>query len=166
MICPYCQQDDDKVVDSRASDGGRVVRRRRECLNPDCSQRFTTYERVEQFARLMVIKKDGSRVEFRRDNLLSGIQAACGKRPVSEAVKENLVTEIEEAVHRDFDREAPSREIGKMVAGRLREIDHIVYIRYVSEYSEFQTLEEFSRELDTLQTHHRNLPNQEPLFTE
>ena len=85
MICPYCRQDNDRVIDSRASEGGAVSRRRRECL--DCSKRYTTYERVEKTSRLVVVKKDGSRVPFDSENVLQGLQAACGKRPIPEAVK-------------------------------------------------------------------------------
>src|SRR5690242_12426472 len=103
VICPYCSANDDKVIDSRSSEGGRVIRRRRQCLK--CGKRFTTYERVEQTARLIVVKRDGTRVPFSRENILRGVQAACGKRNVSEELKERLVDEVEEELHREFDRE-------------------------------------------------------------
>ena len=162
MICPYCGQDNDKVIDSRSSEGGLVIRRRRECLQ--CSRRYTTYERVEKTARLVVVKKDGSRAPFDAQKILAGVQAACGKRPIPESVKTRLVAEIEERLHQEFDREVPSAEIGRRVAAKLREIDDIAYIRYASEYYEFRSLEDFSQELSSLQARPRNLPNQTELF--
>lgn len=162
MICPYCGEDNDKVIDSRASDGGYVVRRRRECLA--CTKRFTTYERVEKTARLAVVKKDGARVAFNRENVLKGIQAACGKRPIPEEEKVRIAQEIEDELHREFDREVPSTEVGKRVAARLRDIDAIAYIRYASEYYAFRTLDEFAEELRDLQSRIPDLPNQGALF--
>jgi transcriptional repressor NrdR len=162
VICPYCGQDNDRVIDSRASEGGLVVRRRRECLA--CSRRYTTYERVEKTARLVVVKKDGSRVPFDTDNVLKGLQAACGKRPVSEETKIRIAHETEEELHREFDREVPSTEIGRRVAAKLREIDEIAYIRYASEYHEFRTLDEFAEELSELKARPKQLPNQRGLF--
>lgn len=164
MICPYCGEDNDKVIDSRASDGGLVVRRRRECLA--CQKRYTTYERVERAARLMVIKKDGTRVPFDAQNVMRGVQLACGKRPVSEEAKLLLVQQIEDEVHREYDREVPSVEIGRRVVFKLREIDPIAYIRYASEYYDFRTLDEFTEELADLKNRARNLPNQRELFGE
>src|SRR5262245_55441748 len=101
VICPYCGHNDDKVIDSRASDGGRVVRRRRECLK--CEKRYTTYEKVEETARLMVVKRDGTRVPFNKENVLKGVLAACGKRPISDEAKRKLVDEVEEEIFREFD---------------------------------------------------------------
>lgn len=164
VICPYCSADNDKVIDSRSSDGGHAVRRRRECLG--CERRFTTYEKYERTARLMVVKKDGSRVAFDRENLLRGIQAACGKRPIPEALKVELVDLVEEEIHRDYDREAPSDEIGRRVIARLRDLDPIAYIRYASEYYNFRSLDEFETELSELKSRPRALPNQTPLFEE
>lgn len=164
MICPYCGEDKDKVIDSRSAEGGAVVRRRRLCQA--CSRRFTTYERVEKTARLMVIKKDGSRVHFDAQKILEGVQAACGKRPIAEPDKLNLVREVEEDIHRDFDREVPSMEIGERVASRLRELDEIAYIRYASEYYEFKSLGDLAHELSELQARPRDMPNQQPLFDE
>lgn len=164
MICPYCSADHDKVIDSRSSEGGHAVRRRRECLS--CSRRFTTYEKFERTARLMVIKKDGTRVAFDRENILRGVQAACGKRPIPEGAKVELVDLVEEEVHRDFDREVPSDEIGRRVIARLRDLDQIAYIRYASEYYNFRTLDEFEEELSELKSRPRALPNQTALFDE
>lgn len=162
MICPYCGEDNDKVIDSRASDGGVTVRRRRECS--DCHRRYTTYERVEKTARLMVIKKDGSRVPFDAQSVLRGVQAACGKRPIPEEVKAALVQELEEAVHREFEREVPSQAIGERVAARLRTVDSIAYIRYASEHHDFRTLDDFAAEVSELLSRTQHLPNQEDLF--
>jgi transcriptional repressor NrdR len=162
MICPYCGSDDDRVIDSRGSEGGLVIRRRRECEG--CGKRYTTYERVEKTHRLMVVKKDGSRVPFNRDNVLRGIQSACGKRPIPEETKSQIVAELEDDLHREFDREVASAEIGRRVAARLREVDRIAYIRYVSEYHDFRSLDEFERELSDLQARVPELPNQRPLF--
>jgi transcriptional repressor NrdR len=162
VICPYCAADHDRVIDSRASDGGLVIRRRRECAA--CAKRYTTYERVEKTHRLMVVKRDGSRVPFNHQNVLEGVQAACGKRPISEEVKAALVQSIEDDVHREYDREVPSEEIGRRVASRLREIDGIAYIRYASEYHDFRTLDEFTAEVNELKARVRNLPNQRDLF--
>ena len=162
VICPYCGSDDDKVIDSRASEGGEAIRRRRECVS--CSRRYTTYERVEKTARLMVVKRDGSRVPFDSERMLGGVQAACGKRPIPESVKVAMVGELEEQIHREFDREVPSIEIGRRIAARLKQIDPIAYIRFASEYYQFRNLEEFAHELSELQSQPRNLPNQTELF--
>ncbi len=164
MNCPYCGKNDDFVVDSRSTDGRAVIRRRRECHA--CGRRFTTYERIEKTSRMIVIKKDGSRVPFSAENILKGLHAACGKRPIAEEIKLRLAQEIEEELYRDFDREAPSAEIGRRVAGKLREIDQIAYIRYASEYHEFRTLDEFAEELSELKARPKNLPNQRGLFGE
>ena len=162
MICPFCGEDNDKVIDSRASDGGLVIRRRRECL--DCAKRYTTYERVERTARLMVIKKDGTRVAFDPQNVLRGIQAACGKRPVPEDVKDRIVREVEDEVHREFDREVQSNEVGRRVAARLRDIDEVSYLRFAIEYHNIGTLDDVADEVSDLQSRPRNLPNQRELF--
>ncbi|MCP4759643.1 MAG: transcriptional repressor NrdR [Planctomycetes bacterium] len=162
MICPRCNQDDDKVIDSRGSDGGHVVRRRRECQS--CSWRFTTYERCELSGRLVVVKKDGSRVPFDRDNILRGILAACGKRPVSEADKESVVEHVERLVRRDFDLEVPSQEIGLRVAQFLKDLDDISYIRYASEYRGFEDLTELATEVSSLQSQPKDDPGQQDLF--
>ncbi len=162
MICPYCAADNDKVIDSRASEAGLVIRRRRECLV--CGKRFTTYERVEKSSRLAVVKKDGRRVPFDPQKVLASVQAACGKRPVSEEIKARLVQEVEDEVHREFDREVPSSEIGRRVAAKLRTADQIAYIRYASEYYDFRTLDDFAQELTVLKSRPVDLPNQAPLF--
>jgi len=163
MLCPYCERDDDKVLDSRASDGGRSIRRRRECQK--CNRRFTTFERVEKTSRLMVIKRDGTRVPFDPDKVLRGLQAACGKRPIPEEQKIALVREVEEELMQMFEREVPSHEVGIRVANQLKGIDQIVYIRYASEYFQFQDLEDLSREVSDLQDEPPVIPTQSDLFT-
>ncbi len=162
VICPYCNEDNDKVIDSRSAEAGSVVRRRRQCLM--CGKRFTTYERVEKTARLMVIKKDGSRVQFDSQSILRGVQSACGKRPIPEEAKLRLVREVEDELHREYEREVPSHEVGELVAAKLRAIDEIAYIRYASEYYEFKTLGDLADELNHLRDRTKDLPNQQPLF--
>lgn len=139
-----------------------VIRRRRECVT--CGKRFTTYERVEKTSRLAVVKKDGRREPFDPAKIMSGIQSACGKRPVSEEVKLRIAHEVDEDVHRDFDREVPAQEIGRRVAAKLRSIDQIAYIRYASEYHDFRSLDEIQDELTKLKARPMELPNQQPLF--
>lgn len=162
MICPYCGHNDDKVIDSRASDGGRVVRRRRQCLK--CEKRFTTYEKVEETARLTVIKRDGTRVPFNRENVLKGVLAACGKRPIAEQAKQALVDEVEEEIHREFDREAPSGAIGEKVMQKLGALDKVAYVRFASEYYQFQNVGEFVEELKELDARPRDVKDQAKLF--
>ena len=162
MLCPYCERDDDKVIDSRASDGGNSIRRRRECQK--CKRRFTTFERVEHTSRLMVIKRDGTRTPFDPDKVLNGLQAACGKRPIPEDTKIAIVREVEEELMRQFEREVPSLEIGIRIAQQLKSVDQIVYIRYASEYFNFQDLEDISREVSGLQDEPPVIPTQSDLF--
>ena len=152
------------MIDSRGADHGDSIRRRRECLA--CGKRFTTYERVARTARLMVVKKDGTRVPFDPEKIMRGVQAACGKRAIPEPVKDRLVRDVEDSVFREFEREVPSDEIGHRVAAALREVDHIAYIRYASEYYEFRTLDELGQELKQLQDRPINLPNQRELFSD
>lgn len=162
MLCPYCNADNDKVIDSRAAESGGTIRRRRECLG--CGKRFTTYERVEKTARLVVVKKDGSRVPFDPESVLRGIQAACGKRPISEEIKERIASEVDDEVHRDFEREVPSAEIGRRVARKLRDVDQVAYVRFASVYHDFRTIEEFQSEISDLASRPKTLPNEQPLF--
>ena len=163
MLCPYCERDDDKVIDSRASDASKSIRRRRECQK--CNRRFTTFERVEKTSRLMVIKRDGTRVPFDPEKVLRGLQAACGKRPIPEEQKISLVRDVEEELMQMFEREVPSLDVGLRVAYQLKMIDHIVYIRYASEYFNFQDLETLSREVSDLQDEPPVFPTQSDLFT-
>lgn len=164
MNCPFCSADNDKVIDSRASDAGKSIRRRRECVA--CGRRFTTYERVEQTARLVVIKRDGTHQPFDRQKIISGIHAACGKRPIAEAVKEQLADEIEETLHREFDREVNSRVVGERVMVRLRDIDEVAYIRFASEYYQFRSVDELKRQLELLDGRIKDAKAQVKLFEE
>lgn len=144
MQCPFCGADNDKVVDSRSSDGGRVVRRRRQCLG--CRRRFTTYERIEDTIRLTVVKKDGSRVPYDRNKMLAGLQAACFKRPVSEKDLRAIVDATEEEIFREYEKEVPSQFIGDTVSKYLRQVDTVAYIRFASVYREFEEVSDFIEE--------------------
>jgi transcriptional repressor NrdR len=162
MICPYCGANDDKVIDSRSTEAGEVIRRRRQCLA--CDKRFTTYERVEQANRLMVIKKDGSRVPFNPENIVHGVSAACGKLPIPEQEKARLVAEIDEELHHEFEREVPSRVIGERVMTRLRALDAVAYIRFATEHLALASLQEIKTELEDLMTRPREVRDQQDLF--
>ncbi len=162
MICPFCHANDDRVIDSRSTESGRVIRRRRQCNN--CERRFTTYERVEQASRLMVVKRDGSRVPFSPDNILAGIAAACGKRPIPEEVKRKLVEDVEEELHHEFEREVASHIIGERVMTRLRATDHVAYIRFATEHLQLSTLADIQAELDDLTTRPAGGVDQTDLF--
>ena len=147
MKCPFCGHEEDKVVDSRASSDGASIRRRRECLS--CGKRFTTYEHVEE-QPLMVVKKDGRREPFDRHKLLAGLVKACEKRPVSMDDLERLVDELERELSQQFEREAPSREVGERVMKKLHTLDPVAYVRFASVYREFKDVEQFMRELKDL----------------
>lgn len=162
MICPHCNQAEDKVIDSRGADGGHAVRRRRECQG--CGRRFTTYERFEATGRLVVVKKDGSRVPFDRNNILRGLLAACGKRPVPEEAKEGIAEQVERMVRQQFDREVPSVEIGRRVASLLRNVDDIAFIRYASEYHAFTSLDDLADQISSMKDQPKDDPGQQDLF--
>ncbi len=144
MLCPFCKADNDKVVDSRASAGGAMIRRRRECLQ--CRRRYTTYEQVEE-APLKVVKKDGRREPFDRRKIVAGINKACEKRPISTGIKEELVDNIEKEIFGVFDREVTSKFIGELVMKHLRSLDQVAYVRFASVYREFKDVSEFLEEL-------------------
>lgn len=144
MQCPFCKTDDSRVTDTRVTDGGATVRRRRECIK--CNKRFTTYEKPETLIKLMVVKKDGSRVPYERAKILSGLEKACYKRPVSEVQLEALVDRIEEKILARYDREIPSQCIGEVAAELLKEVDEVAYVRFASVYREFRDVGEFIRE--------------------
>jgi transcriptional repressor NrdR len=140
MRCPFCSVDNDKVVDSRSSSDGGVVRRRRECLA--CSKRYTTYERIEE-TPLRVVKKDGSRAPFDREKIRHGIERACEKRKIDVRQIDEIVAEVENEISRKFDREVPTRVIGEMVMDRLKNLDKVAYVRFASVYREFKDVEDF-----------------------
>lgn len=147
MICPFCRVDNDRVIDSRASEVGAAIRRRRECLG--CKRRFTTYERVEELS-LRVIKKDGNRVPFEREKLKRGLEKACWKRPIGEADIERCLSAIEDEVYKNYDSEVPSSELGDLVMSHLRKLDQIAYVRFASVYREFKDVREFVEELEPM----------------
>jgi transcriptional repressor NrdR len=147
MICPFCGHREDRVIDSRESKEGDSIRRRRECVA--CQRRFTTYERCDEVA-YMVIKKDGRREKFDRQKVLNGLIRACEKRPVSMGKLADLVDEAESAVMESPDRELATTLIGELLMDRLRELDKIAYVRFASVYRDFQDVGEFLSELKTL----------------
>src|SRR5215213_3090185 len=142
MRCPYCSAEKNQlnVIDSRSCDGENSIRRRREC--EQCHKRFTTYERVEQTTRLMVVKKDGQRKPWDRDKVLAGLQRACYKRPVDAAELVRIRDEVEDEIFNRYDREVPSSVIGEMVTDRLRRVDQVAYVRFASVYRQFKTLDD------------------------
>ncbi len=150
MKCPFCGQPDSKVLDSRASDEGSSIRRRRECVA--CGQRFTTYERVEEIP-LLVIKKDGRRETFDRQKILNGLIRACQKRPVSLEQLEELAAGVEKELRSRLEREITSGEIGEMVMERLLARDEVAYVRFASVYRQFKDIEKFEQELHILLRH-------------
>jgi len=147
MRCPYCGSEEDHVVDSRPTQEGKAIRRRRECLR--CGRRFTTFERYEE-RPLMVIKKDGRREPFDRNKVLQGMVIACRKRPISMEVLEKAVDEIEHEIQNRMEAEISSVEIGRMVMQKLLEIDPVAYVRFASVYEEFQDPQQFNRVVQML----------------
>lgn len=146
MRCPFCDADKEslKVIDSRTCEGGKAIRRRRQCLN--CEKRFTTYERIEEMVKLTVVKKDGARQPFDRAKVRTGLERACFKRPIPESELDRLVDDVEDELTRSFDREVPTEVVGKLVADRLRRLDQVAYVRFASVYRRFKTVEELMDE--------------------
>ena len=147
MKCPYCSFEESKVNDSRPTDEGERIRRRRECLN--CQKRFTTYEIIESLP-IIVIKKDKSREVFNRDKLLNGLLRACEKRPVSLEKLENVIDEIEAVLQNSLDREVSSDKIGELVMDKLKDVDEVAYVRFASVYRQFKDIGTFMNELNKL----------------
>lgn len=147
MKCPFCGYNESKVIDSRPTEEGSKIRRRRECIQ--CGGRFTTYELIET-TPLMVIKKDHSRQPFDRQKLLNRLLRACGKRPASIEILEKAVADIEASLLNSFVREVSSNDIAELAMQKLKDIDLVAYIRFVSVYREFSTLDEFMEELKSL----------------
>ena len=145
MRCPFCKEDHDRVVDSRSSDAGRVIRRRRRCLA--CKRRFTTYEKIGESFKLYVVKKDNSRVPFNRDKIIAGLQKACYKRPVSAEQIQQTADKVEEDIFRDFDKEVSSAFVGESVMRHLRLVDKVAYIRFASVYRDFKDAGELIEEV-------------------
>lgn len=147
MRCPFCGSGDNGVVDSRETEDGRAIRRRRSC--GACQRRFTTYERIEE-QPLTVVKKDGSRTPFDRMKLVGGMRRACEKRPVPAARIDKVVADIERRAQELGEREISSRWFGEQVMAALRELDEVAYVRFASVYRSFRDVDEFARELETL----------------
>jgi len=147
LRCPFCQNMDDRVIDSRLSKDGDMIRRRRECSH--CQRRFTTYERVEETLPL-VIKKDGRRETFDRGKILAGLQRACEKRPISVEVLEKLIDRIEQRLQDAGEREVHSREIGERIMQELQNLDEVAYVRFASVYRSFKDVNEFMNEVKEL----------------
>ena len=162
MQCPFCGQDNDKVIDSRGSEGGRVVRRRRECIA--CKRRYTTYERPEETIRLTVVKKDGSREPYQREKIIEGLRRACYKRPVSDEQMMKIIEATEEDVYHKFDREVPSNFIGDVISVHLRKVDKIAYVRFASVYRDFADVGELIQEAQDAKDTPSVGPDQKPLF--
>ena len=147
MKCPYCGYSESKVIDSRPTDEGERIRRRRECLN--CAKRFTTYEVIETVP-VVVVKKDKSREAFDRNKLLNGLLRACEKRPVPLETLERIVDEIETLLQHSLDREVPSTLIGTYAMDKLKKVDEVAYVRFASVYREFKDINTFMDELNKI----------------
>ena len=147
MKCPYCGRLGDKVVDSRESKEGDVIRRRRQCLN--CSKRFTSRERIEDI-EYRVVKKDGNRESFQRQKLIAGLLTACEKRPVSVQQLEAIADRIETELQERHEREMTTDEIGERVMQELKQLDPVAYVRFASVYRQFRDVGQFTREIDEL----------------
>lgn len=146
MFCPFCNNSDTKVVDSREANDGKVTRRRRECLK--CNARFSTYEEVE-LLRLVVVKKDGRKVDYDKAKIESGMRKALEKRPVSEEKFTKLIGDVEYCLKSLEKSEVSTREIGRLILKKLREFDEVAYVRFASVYKSFGSIESFKKELDT-----------------
>jgi transcriptional repressor NrdR len=163
MRCPFCKEDDDKVIDSRATEAGRCIRRRRRCLK--CGRRFTTYERIEETVKLAVIKRDGSRVPYDRHNMQQGIMRAAYKRPISSERIEQVVDEVEEYLVTNFEKEVSSQTIGERIAEVLRRVDKVAYVRFASVYRQFEDVGDFIDEAqDVIEREQADIPGQQNLF--
>ncbi len=154
MRCPFCNHIEDKVIDSRQSKDGDVIRRRRECLK--CEGRFTSYERIEDVLP-HVIKKDDRREQFDRLKILQGLEKACEKRPISVEVRENLVRQIEKNIQAIGEKEIPCSLIGEQVMDGLKEIDEVAYVRFASVYRQFKDIKEFIQEIKDIAYNKKNI---------
>jgi transcriptional repressor NrdR len=147
MRCPFCEAQDTRVIDSRPTEDGHAIRRRREC--DKCGKRFTTYEKVEEIT-FMVIKKDGSREAFDRNKVLNGILKACEKRPVSMADVERIVDDIERSLNNMMQKEIESKVIGEIIMEHLKDLDEVAYVRFASVYRQFKDVSTFVQEIEKL----------------
>ena len=158
MRCPFCKEDRDKVIDSRSSDSGRIIRRRRQCIA--CERRFTTYEKIGESFKLYVAKKDNSRVPYDRDKIIGGLQKACYKRQVSVEQIQQIADRVEEDIFKSFDKEVSSAFIGESVMKHLRGVDKVAYIRFASVYRDFKDAGDLIDEVSQaiLQVEHTSQP--------
>ena len=147
MKCPFCNYEESKVVDSRPTEEGASIRRRRECTN--CKNRFTTYEKIEEIP-LIVVKKDGTRESYNRSKLINGILRACEKRPVSLEQIEDMIDSIEKKMHNAMEKEVKSKKIGEFVMSGLKELDEVSYVRFASVYRSFKDINSFIDELSKM----------------
>lgn len=147
MRCPFCENPDTRVIDSRPTEEGHAIRRRREC--DGCSKRFTTYEKVEEMI-FMVIKKDGSREAFERNKVMNGIIKACEKRPVPIADIEKIVDDIERGLNNMMEKEVESKLIGEVIMEHLKDLDEVAYVRFASVYRQFKDVNTFVAEIEKL----------------
>lgn len=164
MQCPFCNEDKDKVVDSRSSDQGRVIRRRRQCLK--CDRRFTTYERLEETIKLSVVKRDGARVPYERSKIQGGLERCFYKRPISTENIQKIVEDVEEQIFRDYEREIASQDIGQLLSERIKRVDQVAYVRYASVYKQFRDIEDLLDEVKDVIQSNNDLgpPEQGKLF--
>jgi transcriptional repressor NrdR len=154
MKCPFCAHPEDKVIDSRESKEGELIRRRRECL--ECLRRFTTYERIDEIP-YMVIKKDGRREKFDRQKIMQGLLKASEKRPIGMGQLAGIIDDVESRITESADRELPTTEVGEMLMERLKALDKIAYVRFASVYRDFQDVEAFLTEVTDLLRHRKSL---------
>lgn len=163
MLCPACKNTQNKVIDSRLTEGGAAVRRRRVCL--ECNRRFTTKERLETELRLNVIKANGLRVRYNRDNILNGVERAGYKLDISDRQIDELVDLVEGEIFGNHDREVSTEEIGRYVAQQLRRLDQVAYVRFMSVHRKFRTVEEFVDEIQNVRRQiAQDIPDQQSLF--
>ena len=163
MRCPFCKANDDKVVDSRLTESGQSIRRRRQCLS--CNRRYTTYERIEDTIRLTVIKRDGLRVPYSRQKIAESIRRAAYKRRISSERVDQVVDEVEEYLVSHYEKEVSSQTIGERIAVVLRRVDKVAYVRFASVYRQFQDVGEFIDEAqDVMERSAADIPGQQNLF--
>ena len=147
MRCPFCKEENDKVIDSRSSNEGQAIRRRRECES--CNRRYTTYERIEELP-LYIVKKDRRRELYDRSKVLSGLHKACEKRPVALDDQHKIADALELMLHEKYEKEVPVSVVGEYIMQRLAQIDQVAYVRFASVYREFQDISHFMKELKTI----------------
>lgn len=163
MQCPACKQQDTRVIDSRVTEGGQAIRRRRECN--DCKRRFTTKERLEDDLRLVAIKANGQRVPYSREKILLGVERACLKLDVSEEQLQQLVNRVEEELLKNHDREVSTEEIGRYVGQQLRRLHPVAYVRFMSVHRKYSTVDEFIDEITNVRVQvAQDSPSQQSLF--